>query len=166
MWDKDLLESDDAIAEGYFDLQPVFRQALRTQRRVVLINDWKTKEPENMTWIDLKHPNSLHAKGRLRFSAELLPIKQAETMENGSGQSAPNRYPFLTPPEGRPEWNWMNPLGMLITILGPSMFAKLQRYVCVPVIGIPLFIALGYLLQMLVQNFSPNSNGSGYQKSA
>ena len=36
VWDKDILEADDAIAEGYLDLQPAFRQALRTQRRVVL----------------------------------------------------------------------------------------------------------------------------------
>lgn len=33
VWDKDILEADDAIAEGYLDLQPAFRQALRTQAR-------------------------------------------------------------------------------------------------------------------------------------
>jgi hypothetical protein len=122
---------------------------------VVLINDWKTKEPEQMSWIDLKHPNSPHSQGRLRFSAELLPAKQAEAMDNGSGQAPPNKFPFLTPPDGRPEWNWMNPIGMLVTILGPAMFARLQRYICVPVIGIPLFIALGYLLNLLLTSFPP-----------
>jgi hypothetical protein len=158
VWDKDILEADDAIAEGYLDLQPAFRQALRTQaragginrseksakylqqpllflthalkklfwveyrryflaclsdivakfwsqepvfvshcltrpsdhptnptrtaqRRVVLNNDWKTQEPEAMTWLDLKHPNSPHSQGRLKFGAELLPIKAADAMQ-------------------------------------------------------------------------------------
>ena len=79
--------------------------------------------------------------------------------QNGSGQSAPNKYPFLPPPEGRPEWNWMKPHLILLNIIGPSMFAKLQRYICVPLIGIPLFIALGYILQMLMTNFSPSGRG-------
>ncbi len=83
----------------------------------------------------------------------------APPAQNGSGQSAPNKYPFLPPPEGRPEWNWMKPHLILLNIIGPSMFAKLQRYICVPLIGIPLFIALGYILQMLMTNFSPSGRG-------
>ncbi len=51
------------------------------QRRVVLNNDWKTQEPEAMTWLDLKHPNSPHSQGRLKFGAELLPIKAADAMQ-------------------------------------------------------------------------------------
>jgi hypothetical protein len=87
------------------------------------------------------------------------PFTPLTPAQNGSGQSAPNKYPFLPPPEGRPEWNWMKPHLILLNIIGPSMFAKLQRYICVPLIGIPLFIALGYILQMLMTNFSPSGRG-------
>lgn len=61
-----------------------------------------------MQWMKLNHPNVSHGQGRIRFSAELLPAKMAESLQNGSGQTAPNRYPFLPPPEGRPEWYFTN----------------------------------------------------------
>lgn len=38
--DKDILESDDAIAEAYLDLKLPIRQAMRSKRRVSLQNDW------------------------------------------------------------------------------------------------------------------------------
>lgn len=154
VWDKDLVESDDAIAEAYLDLKPSFRRAMQTHKKVVIHNDWRTREPENMDWFTLTHPNSgFSSQGRIRFSAELLPIKMADSLQNGSGQLAPNKYPFLPPPEGRPEWNWMKPHLILLNIIGPAMFANLQRYFCLPVIGIPLFLVLGYILSLVFVNF-------------
>ena len=127
VWDKDLIESDDAIAEAYLDLKPAFRKALKTHKRVVLHNDWKVKEPHNMDWFNLTRPNAAQSQGKILFSLELLPEKMAESLQNGSGQTAPNKYPFLPPPEGRPEWNWMRPDLILLNLLGPTLFAKLQR---------------------------------------
>jgi len=52
-------------------------------------------------------------QGYLEISVEVLPIKSAEKLKNGSGRDAPNQYPFLPEPTGRFDFDLFSPWKML-----------------------------------------------------
>lgn len=61
----------------------------------------------------------LQPQGRVQMSFELVPEEDAKKeFENGFGRSEPNVYPTLSDPEGRLQFDFLNPLSFIKQIVG------------------------------------------------
>jgi len=58
--------------------------------------------PEHAHWVELQTEGGRPA-GKVLLSVEVLPRRIALTRPVGYGRSEPNDFPFLPPPEGRPD---------------------------------------------------------------
>ncbi|CAM9204548.1 unnamed protein product, partial [Choristocarpus tenellus] len=69
--------------------------------------------------------------GQMLMGLELLPCEAAEARNAGFGREAPNSFPTLMQPEGRPDLTQMlNPLYLIKTCFGEGLLYKFLGVLC------------------------------------
>ena len=88
IWDKDLTNPNDAIAEANVSLKGMLSRAYRA----------KTGSELDKQWIKMTHPNFEGVQGRVELTIQILTDSEAKGKAAGSGREEPNQYPELTVP--------------------------------------------------------------------
>lgn len=85
----------------------------------------------------------------------MIPIEESKKVENGMGRDPPNQFPILNEPTGRLKFDMMHPLDFIKDILGPDLYSKLGKIICL-VLGLALFFTLGwvFVLQIIAAKIS------------
>jgi len=105
VWDKDILNPNDAICEANLNLKTFFNKA------------WKNKmdkETLDKEWLVMTHSSEPgKPQGQVLVTLDLLSLEEAKRRPAGFGRGEPNDNPFLPAPD-RPEtsWNPLNPLNI------------------------------------------------------
>jgi len=68
-------------------------------------------------------------QGQIEMELACLTQDDADIRPVGSGRDDPNRDPEMPRPE-RVKWSLLHPLDMLADIMGPHMWNKFKRYIC------------------------------------
>jgi len=110
IWDKDLLNPNDVIAEASLNLRGFFKKAFKDHD--------KTTHSIDKQFITLTHPNFPGPQGRVEISVDLILEEEARKNPVGLGRSDPNHSPHLPPPD-RPEtsFNPLNPFSYLSKVM-------------------------------------------------
>jgi len=145
LWDKDLLNPDDVIAEASLNLAGFFKKAFKDHE--------KASHSIDKQFIVLTHPNYQGPQGRLEISIDLLTEEEARKYPVGLGRKDPNQYPHLPPPD-RPEtsFNPLNPASWISKVLWKQHRGK---FICccvilVVVILIPLLVVVAQAAKAFV----------------
>jgi len=93
LWDKDVLNADDSIAELSVSLDGLFRQVVASASRNVRVR----KQDLPMT-----HPSRPGIQGTCEIEMEILSREEEGSKPAARGREDPNRYPHLPDPD-RPE---------------------------------------------------------------
>lgn len=93
VWDKDVLNPNDAICEAILNLKGFYN---KTKHKKLPYNAIEKQ------WVDLTHPNYEGVQGRMLLTIQLFSQSEAIAKSAGVGQEEPNRFPHLPPPV-RPE---------------------------------------------------------------
>lgn len=146
-YDLDLFKSNDFIGGVVLDLEPMIEDAMLAKRGMSLTKEYydeylaKEKGMKDITfesedqrqfWVNLlgmKDGKKNVVLGKLKMSIEVYPRGDAERNPVGKGQSEPNVNPFLPKPTGRIEFS-MNPIKMLMQLVGPALRRKIYCYCC------------------------------------
>jgi len=101
IWDKDLLNPNDAICEANLNLRSFYKKAH---------NNKSDREILAQQWLIMTHPAAQGPQGKILVSFELLSAEEARRRPAGFGRSEPNQNPHLPEPV-RPEssFNPLNP---------------------------------------------------------
>jgi hypothetical protein len=127
VWDKDLLSSNDFLADAAFEFNELAEAAFMHDLRMKKYEN-ETKHENEMFWVPLQRKNEkgdLVDGGKLQVSFEILPINKAKACEVGEGRGEPNVDPYLPPPIGRFRWS-LNPFSMAGQMCGPEF----KREIC------------------------------------
>jgi len=110
IWDKDLLNPNDVIAEACLNLSGFFKKAFKDQSSL--------SHAIERQFIVLTHPNYEGPQGRVEVSVDLLTEESARKLPAGKGRGEPNQNPFLAPPD-RPDtsFNPLNPFSYISKVL-------------------------------------------------
>ncbi|MES1916423.1 MAG: hypothetical protein MHM6MM_008241, partial [Cercozoa sp. M6MM] len=127
VWDKDLLSTNDAIAEASISLAGFLRKAMRSTDRVVM----KRRGSERF-WLELRHPDQEGSQAKLEVSLQIVPKSLCPAYPAGLGRGEPNMNPSLPPPEGRMRWT-LNPFSMMRQLMG-------NRFCCKCILLLLLFL--------------------------
>jgi len=139
-WDKDLISSNDFIAEATLDFTQEAKEAFLYDQIVKMYNkdqDGKTSEKIVLT-CQKANSGKLEASGKIKISFQLVPMEVAAINKAGQGRSDPNQDPFLPPPMGRINWSW-NPLNMWEQLVGP-VYRRRVYLICCLICCISLFV--------------------------
>jgi len=93
VWDKDILNPNDAICEANLNMRPLYNKIYKNK------SDRETLEKQ---WLIMTHPAFQGTQGQVLVSIELLTVDEALRRPAGFGQKEPNENPHLEPPK-RPE---------------------------------------------------------------
>jgi hypothetical protein len=156
LWDRDILESNDMIAEVTIDLnQHKMLDKVYARRKTCGI--WKkikNKDPlraaqTDKIWYDAYHPSVTDAKGNLKsqgkclVSFELVPKEEVTKRENAQGRGTPNCYPVVPEPVGRFSFDILHPFNTLKELIGEGLYRKICIGICC-ILFIIVLIAVGY----------------------
>jgi hypothetical protein len=98
-------------------------------------------------WVDCKRKNDkgeMELGGKVRLSIDILPMDKAAANEVGAARNEPNHSPFCPPPIGRISFS-MNPIKMIMQLVGPSVRRKIYCACCL-IVCCALFIALAPII--------------------
>jgi len=108
VWDKDILNPNDAICEANLNLRSFFMKAWKNK------SDRETLDKE---WIMMTHSSEPgKPQGHVLVSLDIMTLEEAKRRPAGFGRGEPNDNPPLPKPD-RPETSW-NPLNPLNAIKG------------------------------------------------
>jgi len=93
IWDKDILNPNDAIAEANLNFKSLYKRAYRQK---------SSRQEIEKQWVTMTHPAATGTQGQMEVSFELLDLEEARRRPAGMGRSEPNENPHLDPPV-RPE---------------------------------------------------------------
>jgi len=99
VWDKDILNPNDAIGEANINLRPFYMKSYRQKL------DHNSLDHQ---WIVMTHPNATGVQAKILVTFELLSKAEAMRRPAGFGREEPNDNPPLAKPV-RPETSF-NPL--------------------------------------------------------
>eukprot|EP00033_Pygsuia_biforma_P002484 GCRY01002754.1.p1 GENE.GCRY01002754.1~~GCRY01002754.1.p1 ORF type:complete len:1277 (-),score=458.89 GCRY01002754.1:265-4095(-) len=88
VWDRDMMNPNDAIAEANLNFAAFFKKAYKT----------KSQRSLQRQWIEMTHPNEEGVQGKCELSFDLLPMTDAHSMPVGKGREEPNDHPHLSEP--------------------------------------------------------------------
>ncbi|KAJ5067739.1 c2 calcium-dependent membrane targeting [Anaeramoeba ignava] len=88
LWDQDILNPNDSIAEAVLNLHSFFKKAYRL----------KSEQNIKKQWIDMFHPNFQGKQGSLELQIDLLTEAEALAKPVGKGRKEPNDHPHLDQP--------------------------------------------------------------------
>jgi len=110
IWDKDLLNPNDVIAEANLNLNGFFKKAYKDEAG--------TSHTIDKQFITLTHPNFEGPQGRVEVSIELLTDEEARRLPAGKGRGEPNQNPHLEEPD-RPDtsFNPLNPFSFISKVI-------------------------------------------------
>jgi len=137
IWDKDLLNPNDVIAEASLNMKGFFNKAYKDKNT--------PSQALDRQFIVLTHPNYEGPQGRAEVSIDLLTEEEARKLPAGKGRGEPNQNPFLAPPD-RPEtsFNPLNPFSYLSKVFWKNNKGKFICFcVCLLfVVLIPLVLVI------------------------
>eukprot|EP01119_Soliformovum_irregulare_P020127 TRINITY_DN648_c0_g1_i1.p1 TRINITY_DN648_c0_g1~~TRINITY_DN648_c0_g1_i1.p1 ORF type:complete len:1282 (+),score=464.21 TRINITY_DN648_c0_g1_i1:141-3986(+) len=93
IWDKDILNPNDAIAEANLNFKSLYKRAYKQK---------SSRQEIEKQWVTMTHPAATGTQGQVEVSFELLDLEEARRRPAGMGRSEPNENPHLDPPV-RPE---------------------------------------------------------------
>ncbi|CAM9789335.1 unnamed protein product [Discosporangium mesarthrocarpum] len=107
------------------------------------------EDPLYSSWVMLQQTKieedgtiSTKDQGQILLSIEMLPEAVAKARPAGFGREAPNAFPTLPPPEGRPDLSKMiNPIYLMKTCLGEGLLYKFMGVLCCLGISATFFFA-------------------------
>ena len=160
-WNKDIVgTTDDTIGEVTLPLGDMCGRLIRQLRANRAAGDKKDAveilEPQpdavnqGKKWLKIYHPSAKKtSKGEFELQYCLLTAKKADSRPVGEGQDEPNRDPVL-PKADRATLDLLNPLGSLMTLIGPErlrqfLFIVIFTLVILASGGIALVIANDFL---------------------
>jgi hypothetical protein len=89
IWDKDILNPNDAIAEANLNLRSFYKKAYRNK---------SARESLVKQYVAMTHPSAQGIQGQMNVSIELLTLEEAKRFPAGFGRGEPNQNPFLEEP--------------------------------------------------------------------
>jgi len=145
LWDKDLLNPNDVIAEASLNLGGFFKKAFKDHDKHVHSIDKQ--------FIVLTHPNYQGPQGRVEISVDLYDEDEARKYPVGLGRKDPNQHPHLPPPD-RPEtsFNPLNPFSWISKVFWKQHRGKV--ICCCVVLVIVILIPLVVLIAKAVNAFT------------
>jgi hypothetical protein len=139
VWDKDILNPNDAICEANLNLRPFYMKSYKNKSKSDIIDK---------QWITMTHPAATGVQGKVLTTVELLTLEEALNRPAGYGRKEPNTNPFLPEPV-RPETSF-NPFRLdkfaSKIIWGQNKKKIIAVIVCV-VVTIILILILWLVLQ-------------------
>lgn len=142
VWDKDILNPNDAIGEGNLNLRPFFKKAYKKG---------SARESLEKQWIVLTHPAAQGTQGQVLVTFELLTEEEAARLPAGFGRKEPNENPHLDPPK-RPETSF-NPFRidkMISKVIIGKNKGKIGIAVCICCTCIILFLVIYLSIQFKI----------------
>eukprot|EP01113_Clastostelium_recurvatum_P029777 TRINITY_DN359_c0_g1_i2.p1 TRINITY_DN359_c0_g1~~TRINITY_DN359_c0_g1_i2.p1 ORF type:complete len:700 (+),score=238.67 TRINITY_DN359_c0_g1_i2:262-2100(+) len=137
LWDKDLLNPNDVIAEATVDLKGFYKRAYK--------EDGTRRWTIDRQFVSLTHPNYQGVQSKLEMELQLLTAEEARTHPVGLGRGEPNNDPFLAPPD-RPDtsFNPFSPWSYLKFVAWRKHRVKVIAALvcCILVVILPVLIGI------------------------
>eukprot|EP00762_Andalucia_godoyi_P001218 ANDGO_04901.mRNA.1 Synaptotagmin-4 len=140
IWDKDILNPNDAIAEVNLNLLGLFKKCYKS----------KTGDELPQQWIKMTHPNFEGTQGKIQLTLQLLTESEAKGKPNGVGREVPNQFPELSTPN-RPNSSY--PPWRIDKAAGQFLWAHKWKIIITIVVAVVGYVAAYFLL-----NGQQNSN--------
>jgi hypothetical protein len=133
IWDKDVFNPNDAIAEVNLNLLGLFKKC------------YKAKHGDELPqqWIKMTHPNFEGTQGKIELTLQLLSESEAKGKPNGLGRAEPNQYPELSTPN-RPKSSY--PPWRLDKAAGDFLWKHKWKLIIATVATVVGYIALWFLI--------------------
>eukprot|EP01118_Nematostelium_gracile_P012023 TRINITY_DN4335_c0_g2_i2.p1 TRINITY_DN4335_c0_g2~~TRINITY_DN4335_c0_g2_i2.p1 ORF type:complete len:228 (-),score=67.79 TRINITY_DN4335_c0_g2_i2:46-627(-) len=89
IWDKDILNPNDAICEANLNLRSFYKKTYNTK---------SNRESIAKQYVAMTHPSASGVQGQMNVSIELMTLEESRKYPAGFGRGEPNSNPFLEEP--------------------------------------------------------------------